>query len=137
MKKGLIIFLIVIGVIVLIVLIGALTFNKQYKDFLVELDTQYDNIEQIDLKQIPDGEYRAKFGNIPVMFDLKVLVKDHQINDIVVLEKSSGPGYDAPETLDRIIKAQKCKIDAVTGATISSKTIMVATYLALTSQTSK
>ncbi len=133
MKKGLTIFLITIGVLVLIVLAGVLHFNNQFKAFLKDLDQEYAKIEKVDLTQLPDGEYHGRYGKIPVMFDLEVIVRNHQIDKIIVVEKSSGPDHDAPETMDRIIKAQQCKVDVVTGATTSSKAIMVAAYKALTS----
>ncbi len=48
------------------------------------------------------------------------------------LQKSTGPDHEALDTIDRILEKQQCKVDVVTGATTSSKVIMVATYWALT-----
>lgn len=133
MKKGLSIFLVVLGVLVLILLIGVLQFNKQYKELLNEVEIEYALIDTIDMSQIKDGVYSAQFGKIPVSIDLQVVVKDHKIQKVKVLEQSSGPDHEALETIDRIIGAQQCKVDAITGATTSSKVIMVAVYRALTS----
>lgn len=131
MKKGLSIFLIILGVLVLILLIGVLQFNKQYKELLQEVETDYALIKNVDLTQIEDGEYQAKYGKVPVLVDLQVNVKDHKITSIVVLEQMSGPDHEALETIDRIISKQQAKVDVVTGATTSSKVIMVAAYKAL------
>ncbi|MGB7055012.1 MAG: FMN-binding protein [bacterium] len=47
-------------------------------------------------------------------------------------EQRSGPGYEALETIDRIIGAQSPNVDVVSGATGSSKSIMIAVQNALT-----
>jgi uncharacterized protein with FMN-binding domain len=131
MKKGLSIFLVVLGVLVLILLIGVLQFNKQYKELLKEVEIEYALIDTIDMSQIDDGEYSAQFGKIPVSIDLKVVVKDHKIQMVKVLEQSSGPDHEALETIDRIITKQQPKVDIVSGATTSSRVIMIAVYKAL------
>ena len=131
MKKGLSIFLAILFVIILIALGGILTFNKQFKVLLEDVDNEYASIEQIDMTNIQDGEYSYRFGKIPVFVDLKVNVKDHAIESITIKEQSSGPGYDARETIDHILSKQQPKVDVVTGATISSKVIMIAVYKAL------
>jgi uncharacterized protein with FMN-binding domain len=131
MKKGLIIFISIIIVMVIVVLAGIFTFKKQYKELLEDVKREYALIEKIDMTQVPDGEYDYRFGKIPVFVDLKVNIKDHTIKSITIKEQSSGPGYEALETIDRIISKQQVKVDAVSGATTSSKVIMIATYKAL------
>ncbi|MCF7833429.1 MAG: FMN-binding protein [Candidatus Marinimicrobia bacterium] len=131
MKKGLVIFLGVIIVIVIVAVIAMISFNKQYQDLLKEVDMEYSEIDNIDLTQINDGEYSARFGKIPVIADLKVKVEDNRIVSITMVEQSSGPGYEALETIDRIIEKQQPKVDVVTGATTSSKVIMIAVKKAL------
>ncbi len=131
MKKGLSIFLAIIIVIIVIAVAGIFTFNKQYKELLEDVDREFASIEKIDMTTIQDGEYTYRFGKIPVFVDLKVSVKDHVINTITIKEQSSGPGYEALETIDRILAKQEAKVDAVSGATTSSKVIMIATYKAL------
>lgn len=131
MKKGLSIFLAIIIVIIVIAVAGIFTFNKQYKELLEDVDREFASIEKIDMSTIQDGEYTYRFGKIPVFVDLKVSVKDHVINTITIKEQSSGPGYEALETIDRILAKQEAKVDAVSGATTSSKVIMIATYKAL------
>ena len=131
MKKGLSIFLAIIIVMIIITVAGIFTFKKQYKELLKDINREYTLIEKIDMTNIQDGEYNYRFGKIPVLVDLKVNVKDHAIKSITVKEQSSGPGYEALETIDRILSKQDVKVDAVSGATTSSKVIMIATYKAL------
>ena len=131
MRKGLSIFLAILIVIIIIAVVGILSFNKQYKALLEDVDKEYALIEKIDMMEIQDGEYSYRFGKIPVVVDLKVIVKDHAITSITMNEQSSGPGYEALETIDRILLKQEVKVDAVSGATTSSKVIMIAAYKAL------
>ncbi|RKY56043.1 MAG: FMN-binding protein [Candidatus Neomarinimicrobiota bacterium] len=131
MKKGLSIFLAIIIVMIIITVAGIFTFKKQYKELLKDINREYTLIEKIDMTNIQDGEYNYRFGKIPVLVDLKVNVKDHAIKSITIKEQSSGPGYEALETIDRILSKQDVKVDAVSGATTSSKVIMIATYKAL------
>ena len=85
----------------------------------------------VDLNQIPDGEYQGSFGEFVVSVTVKTTVKDHRITDIKIVDQSCGKGYEARDTDDRIIKAQSPQVDAVTGATSSSHSIMVAVHRSL------
>ena len=131
MRKGLSIFIAILLVIIIIAVVGILSFNKQYKALLEDVDKEYASIEKIDMMEVQDGEYSYRFGKIPVVVDLIVIVKDHAITSITMNEQSSGPGYEALETIDRILLKQEVKVDAVSGATTSSKVIMIAAYKAL------
>ena len=131
MKKGLIIFISIIIILAIVALAGIFTFKKQYKELLEDVNREYALIEKIDMTNIQEGEYDYRFGKIPVFVDLTVNVKDHAIKSITIKEQSSGPGYEALETIDRIISKQEVKVDAVSGATTSSKVIMIAAYKAL------
>ncbi|MDD4961407.1 MAG: FMN-binding protein [Candidatus Marinimicrobia bacterium] len=131
MKRGLIILFVVIGIFALVIAGGILIFGQQAKALFREIETEYAEIEEIDLQKIPDGTYSARFGSIPVFVDVEVYVSAHHIDSIRIIEQSSGPGYGAPEILGRILEKQQPRVDIVTGATISSKCIMVAVKKAL------
>jgi uncharacterized protein with FMN-binding domain len=131
MKRGFIILLSILMILLLLVIGGLLHFKKEYTAYFEEIDRRYEQLSQIDLSEIPDGEYRAKYGQIPVYADLSVRIRDHAIDTIIINKQSSGPGYEALETLDRILRKQQVKVDAVSGATISSKCIMIAVHEAL------
>jgi len=51
-----------------------------------------------------------------------------------MLEQQSGPGYGALEILDRIVEGQSPRVDVVSGASGSSKAIMIAVYRALSGE---
>ena len=137
MKKGITIFLVVIVIVVAIAFIGILGFKNQYDKLIKDVDREYAALENVDLSDINDGEYSCRFGNIPVIADVRVIVKDHRITSITMVEQSSGPGYEALETIDRILIKQQPKVDVVTGATTSSKVIMIAVKKALTEENTK
>ncbi|MDZ7795910.1 MAG: FMN-binding protein [Candidatus Marinimicrobia bacterium] len=126
-----IILLSILVIFMIIIILGMVNFKKQYSSFFNEINREYERIENIDPADIPDGVYRYHYGRVPVYVDLSLHVKDQVIDTIIIHKQSSGPGYEAHETIDRILKDQKLKVDAVSGATISSKCIMVASYKAL------
>lgn len=134
MKKGLTIILSIVIVIAVIVLVGILSFKKQYDQLLVDVDREYALIRDLDLNKVEDGEYSYRFGKIPVYAEVNVIVEDHQIMSISMVEQSSGPGYEALDIIDRILIQQQADVETVTGATTSSKVIMIAVKKALTEQ---
>lgn len=131
MKRGFIILLSVLLLLVLFITLGILHFRRSYNEYFEQLNHDFDNLTEIRLTEIPDGVYRAKYGKIPVYADLSVSIADHAIDTIIVHQQSSGPGYEALETLDRILRKQRVKVDVVSGATVSSKCIMIAVHEAL------
>jgi uncharacterized protein with FMN-binding domain len=88
-------------------------------------------ITTVDLSKIDDGVYFGEFGDFLVDVKLNVTVCEHQITKIDIIEQRTGGGYEALETIDRIIEAQSPKVDVVTGATGGSMTIMIAVQNAL------
>lgn len=91
----------------------------------------YKDIEPLKLDKIADGSYQGKAGSFLVSVALNVNVKDHTITDVEVVDQFCGPGYEGLDTITRIIDKQEAKVDVVSGATWTSKSIMAATYDAL------
>ncbi len=131
MKKGTIIFLSIISILIVIIVVVIAGFNQQFNALLKDIDTEFATLENIYLSDIPDGIYQYRYGKIPVIVDVSVHVKNHIIESISINDQFSGPGYEALETIDRILAKQQPAVDVVSGATISSKCIMIATYKAL------
>lgn len=126
MKKGV---LITLAVIVGVLLIGGGFFKIRY-DKMTRIFRE-ERVEAVDLQEIEDGVYSGSFGDFLVSVTLDVTVSDNRITDIDIVEQKGGPGYEAEETLDRILEAQSPVVDAVSGATGSSRCIMIAVYKAL------
>jgi uncharacterized protein with FMN-binding domain len=127
MKKFLFVLLIVSAVLLIIMLI----FRSEYNQSERKIRYEYSLVSDIDLNEVKDGVYPGKFIGFPVKVELTVTVKSHKIEKIDVQCEISGNGYSAKGLPDRIIKAQKIRVDAVTGATTSSQIIMIAVYRAL------
>ncbi len=93
----------------------------------------YEQIEPVDLASVEDGVYNGEAGGFICSMDLNVTVKDHRITDITVNRQVNGGGkYQAPGMTDRIVQAQSVEVDTVSGATLTSETILVAVHRALT-----
>lgn len=84
-----------------------------------------------DLKTIPDGEYRGSYRIFPVTVRVKVAMKNHRIVSVAILEHFNGKGKDGEKITGRIVASQSLEIDAISGATYSSKTILKAVENAL------
>lgn len=127
-KKILIVLVIVIITFVVVGGILVVRLNCMANDFKSELA----KITTLDLSKINDGVYSGSYSNFVVSFNLDVTIKNHKITKITIKDKSCAKGYEAYGTIDRIIKAQSPKVDAVTGASSSSRCIMIAVDRALT-----
>jgi uncharacterized protein with FMN-binding domain len=124
--------LIGLGALVIIIAVAYIFFRMRFNKMVDVIESV--EIVTIDLEQIEDGVYPGEFGEFLISVELEVTVKDHKITHIEIIEQNSGEGYEAREVIDRIIQAQSPKVDAVTGATGSSKCIMIAVQNALQKQ---
>ena len=80
---------------------------------------------QIPPDGLMDGVYEGKATNWPVKVLARVKIQSRHITSIEIVEHRNGKGSPAEDMIpDRIIKEQSTRVDAVSGATISSKTIM-------------
>jgi uncharacterized protein with FMN-binding domain len=96
-----------------------------------QIETVHSSMPDLDLSTVPDGVYHGAFGSLPVYVSLEVTMQGHRIAGISIKNQICGKNYDARETVPRIVHSQTQKVDAVAGATISSRCIMIAVYKAL------
>ena len=122
----------IVIVVALVVTVAAALFTARMMVMGRRLSAGLAAIEPVDLSAVADGSYTAEFGDFLVRARVQVTVRHGRITEVTILHQESGPGYEATETLDRIVAAQSPRVDAVSGATGSSNTIMVAVYRALT-----
>jgi uncharacterized protein with FMN-binding domain len=80
---------------------------------------------------ILDGVYTGSYEIPHVKVAVQVSVKDEKITDISILEHQTLLGGKAERIVDDVIERQSLNIDAVSGATVSSKTILKAIENAL------
>lgn len=116
-----------IGLTVVIIAISvSLAFVQAQLDKLkaTQLDT-------LDLTNIPNGTYEGSYTAFPVSVTLKVTVTNHQITSITILKHDNGQGKPAESILSDVIEAQSLQVDVISGATYSSKVILLAIQDAL------
>jgi len=80
---------------------------------------------------VKDGTYEGSEKIFPVTASVRVTVSAGRISDIVMLSHSHGPNHGADAILPRVIEAQSLGVDAVSGATYSSKVVRKAVENAL------
>ncbi|MBN1776923.1 MAG: FMN-binding protein [Clostridiales bacterium] len=130
MSKKSKVILIVVAVIVILtaVIAGVITVaGRNQKE--VEAIT----IEDVDLTSIPDGTYTGDYNAFPVVVKVDVTVKDHAIVAIDLVKHQNGQGGDADAIPQMVVDAQSLLVDTISGATFSSKVILLAIRDALQS----
>lgn len=99
---------------------------KKYKNEVADIQ-----IKDIDMTKIPDGKYT---GECDVNFiDAKVVVevKNKKIINITIVKHKNGRGKPAEKVVDEVKEKNSLQVDAVSGATNSSKVILKAIENAL------
>lgn len=89
--------------------------------------------KNIDLQQLPDGEYAGRYTPGKLLgAQVKVIMEGGKITGIELIEHINGRGKNAEAVIGKVIQQQSLDIDLVSGATMSSKTIIKAIEAALT-----
>lgn len=119
-----------------VIFIGALVFGiNYYITFLnYEKDVAAIQVQNVDLNSIGDGEY---FGDCDVDFirvQVRVVIEDHVITDLELVEHYNDRGSAANALPSKILEEQRIDVDTISGATSSSKVIQEALYNALTGE---
>ncbi len=112
---------------ILIVSISVLVFgcSTDYKNLTAKMP---------DLALKTDGVYRGNYdlSGTPVDVILDVTVQNNRITEIKIVKHTCSPiGKKAEKIIDQIIEIQNLNVDAVSGATGSSKAIIKAVENAL------
>jgi uncharacterized protein with FMN-binding domain len=87
-----------------------------------------------DMEARPDGVYRGNYDlkGSPVKVTLDVTVQNHKLSDVNIVKHICSPiGKKAEKIIGTIIEKQSLNVDAVSGATGSSKAILKAVENAL------
>jgi uncharacterized protein with FMN-binding domain len=85
------------------------------------------------MSKISDGVYEGSCSVFPVSVKVEVAVENHTITNINLVEHKNGKGSAAEVLPAKVVEAQSLEVDAVSGATCSSKAILKAIKDALTS----
>ena len=99
--------------------------NMSISDEIAQIKSM--DISYVDPATVPDGEYTGEFPfRQRYLYRVKVSVKSGRIADIEVLENGTENEYAKKGlgVIPRILREQSPKVDAVSGATVTSKSLM-------------
>ncbi|KPU43535.1 FMN-binding domain protein [Oxobacter pfennigii] len=104
--------------------------------FLRDLNSYRQMIEgitfsKVDIGVVPDGTYNGEYDAGMIYARVSVVVKDGEITTIKLLEHKNGRGAAAEKIINEMVRMQTIDVDAVSGATNSSKVIKKAVDNAL------
>jgi uncharacterized protein with FMN-binding domain len=88
-------------------------------------------ISNVDLSRVPDGVYQGEYDVEYIYAKVNVTVSCGKITDIAILQHRNERGSAAEGITKTMVKEQKVNVDAVSGATNSSKVIEKAVENAL------
>lgn len=90
-------------------------------------------INHVDLSQVKDGDYSGDYAYGGFSYEVKVSVANHQIKDVAIVKnRTTKHAKMAEGVVKRILEQQKNDVDAMSGATTTSKALLKATENALT-----
>ena len=75
---------------------------------------------KIELSQLEDGEYEGQTYTSFLHLKLKVIVENHQLKNIEVLENDGLDGETAKPIINEMIKQNKIVVPAIKGAELGS-----------------
>jgi uncharacterized protein with FMN-binding domain len=131
MKKAIILFLI-------LVLAGTGTVNAKRKKSLNKIyrEIRTLKIEDVDLSVLEDGVYEGTFTYLGFPHIVAVTVAGKKITGIEIVQGGvTRYGKEAEAITDVVIEKQSPNVDAISGATTTSKALLKAIELALTMKT--
>lgn len=121
-------------IVIAVSLIMTFFMIRSANKFMNEVNQAYANlvISDVDLSQVPDGVHSGSFDVRIVAADVKVEVQSGRIESIEIVRHSHGRGAAAEAVTQSVLQTQSLSVDAVSGATMSSKVILKAIENALT-----
>ena len=121
--------LIVISALLVITLFAGGLYLKSIGDYKAKVNAL--TFDEIDLTKVVDGVYEGQCDTGVVQARVQVTVRDHRMESIELLEHENGRGTPAEAILSQMVQKQTTEVDAVSGATCSSKVIRKAVENAL------
>ena len=88
-------------------------------------------VEDVNLDNISDGEYIGEYDAGYIYAKVKVYINNHKIENVEIMKHMHERGIKAEAVTNTIVEKQKIDVDAVSGATYSSKVIKQACFNAL------
>lgn len=89
------------------------------------------SVNEVNFAELEDGTYRGKYESSLVSAETQAVIKQGYMTDLMILRHDCGLGRKAKAVVDRVLQNQSLIVDAVSGATYSSRAILKATENAL------
>lgn len=118
-----------IAIVLCVIIVGVFIFANVYS----KITTNKVTVQTTNADGVSNGTYIGNYDIAPVKVSLEVTVEEERITDITILEHQNGLGNKAETIIDDVIITQSLEMDAVSGATMSSKAILKAIEGALQS----
>ncbi len=85
-----------------------------------------EEIPTVNLLTVDDGTYLGSYSIPLISVEVEVTVVNHEITEIIIIEHKNGQGEDGEMIINDVIVEQSIDIDFISGATYSSKAILLA-----------
>ncbi len=105
------------------------TYNIDFMNYQKSISTI--RLQGMDASKLRDGSYEGEYDAGYIYAKVRVAVEDGKITDITILKHENERGKPAEAILQEIIARQTTDVDAVSGATNSSKVLKKAVEQAL------
>ncbi len=113
---------------------GALFWTFYYAEILRIRDL---SVHAVDLTRVPSGRHSASFDTPYKSYHVSVLVEAHVIRSVQVTPSDDFMAHFDRKGLavaDLVVRKQRTDVDAVSGATVTSKAVLKAIEKALVDQ---
>ena len=118
-----------VAVTVLLLVMGVMLYLAKINDYKKAVDQI--TFQEVDVTKVPDGRYIGEYDVNVIYAKVEVVVKEGKIDSIFLLEHKNERGSRAERIIKDIVREQRIQVDAVSGATNSSKVIKKAVENAL------
>jgi len=129
-------------IIAIIVLLTFFSTGGAYQEKALSVSEEVEQIKNMEISHVdpatvPDGEYVGEFPfREQYRYLVRVTVKSGRIDTIDVLENGTENQYAQKGlgVISRMLEKQSPRVDAITGATVTSKALMKCVERALSSK---
>jgi uncharacterized protein with FMN-binding domain len=91
-------------------------------------------VNPVDLSKVADGSYSGSFRAGRFSYSVEVTVKDHRIEAVTSTGAKQAQDAVVQQIFSRIVEAQSVQVDAVSGASLTTKAVSKAVENALKPQ---
>lgn len=106
-----------------------------FRDYQVNVNSI--QLQEVDASNIADGNYIGEYDAGYIYAKVEIIITNGNIENIILLEHENERGQAAEKVISNIVDTQTFPVDAISGATNSSKVIQKAIQNALEGATVK